>query len=93
MVLERNALLPRVTNNIVRCVTKRTTNICPNLYAPNWGIQSAFLTLLVVPDEGDAPRGGPLPQTAHCIVRRGAGANWPAPQTGRLRRPFAPAPR
>jgi hypothetical protein len=26
-----NVLLPRVTNIIVRCVTKRTTNICPNL--------------------------------------------------------------
>jgi hypothetical protein len=26
-----NVLLPRVTNIIVRCVTKRTTKICPNL--------------------------------------------------------------
>ena len=28
---KENFILPRVTNNIVRCVTKRTTNICPKL--------------------------------------------------------------
>jgi hypothetical protein len=42
IVLERNVLLPRVTNNIVRCVTKTNYEHLSQFVIPNWGTQSAF---------------------------------------------------